>query len=71
VIPLLHRVPARSCAKTAASLPRLKALAIKARIHGLAVETTLRQTFVNAFSEPLEAVYIFPLPQSAAPRASR
>lgn len=33
---------------------------------GLAAETTLRQTFVNAFPEPLEAVYIFPLPPRAA-----
>ncbi len=57
--------------KTAAGLLPLKALAIEARIHGLAAETTLRQIFVKAFPEPLEAVYIFPLPPSAAARASR
>jgi Ca-activated chloride channel homolog len=52
--------------KTAAGLLPLKALEIEADIVGLAAETTLRQTFVNAFPEPLEAVYIFPLPPSAA-----
>jgi hypothetical protein len=52
--------------KTAAGLLPLKALAIEARIVGLVAETSLRQTFVNACPEPLEAVYIFPLPPSAA-----
>ncbi len=52
--------------KTAAGLLPLKALEIEARIVGLVAETTLRQTFVNACPEPLEAVYIFPLPPSAA-----
>ncbi len=41
-------------------------LKIEARIVGLAAETTLRQTFVNALPETLEAGYIFPLPPSAA-----
>jgi hypothetical protein len=52
--------------KTAAGLLPLNALEIEARIVGLAAETTLRQIFVNAFPEPLEAVYMFPLPPSAA-----
>jgi Ca-activated chloride channel family protein len=52
--------------KTVAGLLPLKALEIEARIVGLVAETTLRETFVNAFPEPLEAVYIFPLPPSAA-----
>ena len=52
--------------KTAAGLLPPQGLKIEARIVGLAAETTLRQTFVNALPETLEAGYIFPLPPSAA-----
>jgi Ca-activated chloride channel family protein len=44
----------------------LKALAVHARIDGLLVEVALAQTFVNTHAEPLEATYIFPLPDRAA-----
>ena len=44
----------------------LRALKVHARIDGLAVRTDVVQTFVNAFSMPLEATYIFPLPDRAA-----
>jgi len=44
----------------------LKALDVKTRIDGLLVRTTVTQTFVNTLSEPLEATYIFPLPDRAA-----
>src|SRR5438105_11082513 len=44
----------------------LKARDVHARIDGLLVETTVRQTFVNTLPEPLEATYIFPLPDRAA-----
>lgn len=44
----------------------LKAVAIEARIRDLIAETLVRQTFVNRFEVPLEAVYIFPLPPRAA-----
>jgi hypothetical protein len=37
--------------KTSAGLLPLKALAIESPIVGLVAETTLRQTFVNAFPE--------------------
>ena len=36
------------------------------RIDGLLSQVTVRQTFVNATGEPLEATYIFPLPDRAA-----
>jgi Ca-activated chloride channel family protein len=39
---------------------------VQARVDGLTVEVALAQTFVNAFDEPLEATYIFPLPDRAA-----
>jgi Ca-activated chloride channel family protein len=44
----------------------LKALDVQARIDGLLAEMQLTQTFVNTHAEPLEATYIFPLPDRAA-----
>jgi Ca-activated chloride channel family protein len=44
----------------------LKAMDIQGKIDGLLSEVTLCQTFVNPFTEPLEATYIFPLPDRAA-----
>jgi Ca-activated chloride channel homolog len=44
----------------------LKALDVKTHIDGLLARTTVSQTFVNALGEPLEATYIFPLPDRAA-----
>ncbi len=44
----------------------LAALDVKGRIDGLLSQVTVRQTFVNATDEPLEATYIFPLPDRAA-----
>lgn len=44
----------------------LKALEVCTRIAGLLAHTTVRQTFVNPHAEPLEATYIFPLPDRAA-----
>ena len=39
---------------------------VTGRIDGLLSRVTVRQTFVNATGEPLEATYIFPLPDRAA-----
>ena len=47
------------------SLP-LKALAVQVRLDGLLARTIVEQTFVNTHAEPLEATYIFPLPDRAA-----
>jgi Ca-activated chloride channel homolog len=44
----------------------LRAVDVRARIDGLAARTTLTESFVNALDEPLEATYIFPLPDRAA-----
>ena len=44
----------------------LKAMDIQASIVGLLSRVTIRQTFVNTHQEPLEAVYVFPLPPRAA-----
>ena len=44
----------------------LQALHVHARVDGLLAQVEVRQTFVNVFAEPLEATYIFPLPDQAA-----
>ncbi len=44
----------------------LKALHVAARVVGTFAHTTLQQTFVNTLSVPVEATYIFPLPDRAA-----
>ena len=44
----------------------LVSLDVSARLAGLTAHVTVRQTFRNALDEPLEATYIFPLPDRAA-----
>jgi Ca-activated chloride channel family protein len=44
----------------------LEAMDIKARVTGLVATVELEQTFVNTVDEPIEATYIFPLPDRAA-----
>jgi Ca-activated chloride channel family protein len=44
----------------------LVALDVQARISDVTGEMTVRQTFRNALDEPLEATYLFPLPDRAA-----
>lgn len=44
----------------------LKAMDVHVRIDGLIAQTIVTQTFVNTFPDPLEATYIFPLPDRAA-----
>src|SRR5262245_36299616 len=43
----------------------LKALDVRVRIDGLLSQVSVSQTFVNTHDEPLEATYIFPLPDRA------
>ncbi len=44
----------------------LEALDVQARIDGLIAGVRMRQEFLNCYSEPLEATYIFPLPDRSA-----
>jgi Ca-activated chloride channel family protein len=44
----------------------LKGLDVHAHIDGLLADVTVTQTFVNTHREPLEATYVFPLPDRAA-----
>jgi len=49
----------------------LKSLDVQARVEGLLSLVSIRQTFQNAWNEPLEATYIFPLPDRAGVTAFR
>jgi Ca-activated chloride channel family protein len=44
----------------------LVALDVRARLAGLTSHVTVQQTFRNSLQEPIEATYIFPLPDRAA-----
>lgn len=44
----------------------LKLLDVQAKLTGLLAQTQIRQTYVNTLGVPLEATYIFPLPDRAA-----
>lgn len=44
----------------------LKHTEVKARILGFTSQVRVRQTFANPFTAPLEAIYVFPLPDDAA-----
>ncbi len=44
----------------------LEAMDVRGRVDGLLARVVVRQIFVNAFEEPLEAAFIFPLPDRAA-----
>ena len=49
----------------------LQAIDVDATLTGLAARVALTQTFGNRFDQPLEATYIFPLPDRAAVTAFR
>ena len=59
------------CVSTALGNLPVKALDVKASITGLVYASTVRQTYVNGHDNPLEATYIFPLPDRAAVRDFR
>ena len=54
------------CLETTRGCLPLVALDVSAAITGLLAHTTVKQTFRNSLDEPLEATYIFPLPDRAA-----
>jgi Ca-activated chloride channel family protein len=49
----------------------LAAMSVRANLCGLTAEVLLEQTFVNTTGEPMEATYLFPLPDRAAVTAFR
>jgi Ca-activated chloride channel family protein len=44
----------------------LKTTSVKADISGFVTRVRVRQEFQNSFTEPIEAVYVFPLSQNGA-----
>jgi Ca-activated chloride channel family protein len=58
--------PGFGCLSTSRGHLPLKTMEVRGRIDGLLSQVSLCQTFVNALDEPLEATYIFPLPDRAA-----
>ena len=52
--------------QTARGLLPLVAMDVRAHVCGLAAQVVVEQTFVNAAKEPIEATYLFPLPDRAA-----
>jgi Ca-activated chloride channel homolog len=58
--------PGLGALRTARGNLPLKLVDVEAHVVGLFVETTLRQTYVNTLGVPLEATYVFPLPDRAA-----
>lgn len=70
-VPVLQTLPAPSSSNglgtlqtSVGNLPLTK-LAVEADVCGVFVQTIVRQTFKNPTTQPLEAVYIFPLPDRA------
>ncbi|GAB7044093.1 MULTISPECIES: VIT domain-containing protein [Catenuloplanes] len=70
VVPIAPPQPRPDAGLGTLSTPRgnlpLDRLDVRARISGLVSRTVVTTEFVNAFDEPLEATYIFPLPDRAA-----
>lgn len=54
------------CLETSRGHLPMTAMNVEARVQGLACEIELAQTFENTLAEPIEATYIFPLPDRAA-----
>lgn len=52
------------CTHTQQQIP-LKGVRVNARIHDLFCDVTVEQTYENTESQPIEAVYTFPLPSDA------
>ncbi len=52
--------------KTARTLMPLERTSVSAEVAGMGARVTVRQTFVNPSSTPIEALYTFPLPHDAA-----
>lgn len=59
------------CLRTKHGNLPLESIDVRAKITGLASHTELTQGFRNAYDEPLEATYVFPLPPRAAVTAMR
>ncbi len=57
---------ALGCVETPRGRLPLAAVSVSADLWGPSAQVTVRQTFVNAFDAPVEAAFVFPLPDRAA-----
>ena len=54
------------CIQTPLGNLPVRALELATKITGLTYEARVRQTYINRYDRPLEATYIFPLPDRGA-----
>ncbi len=64
-VPLLQPVRRSNTGNMAGKFP-LQHVRVRTEISGIVAETEVEQVFANPFDHPIEAVYTFPLPDSAA-----
>jgi Ca-activated chloride channel homolog len=63
---VLHDDEGFGCLSSTHGVLPLRSLQVRAQLIGTTASTVVEQTFVNNLSVPLEATYIFPLPDRAA-----
>jgi Ca-activated chloride channel family protein len=63
---LRHHADSRGCPESQPQLFSLKHTEVDAEISGFLASVTVTQVFENPYAEPLEALYVFPLPEKAA-----
>jgi Ca-activated chloride channel homolog len=59
-------LPRLELAKDSAKKLSLEHTHVSAKLHGFVAEVEVAQTYSNPFPEPIEAVYVFPLPENSA-----
>ncbi|HZI11605.1 MAG TPA: VIT domain-containing protein, partial [Myxococcus sp.] len=63
---LRHNAQGTGCPDTAPRTFSLQHTEVDAEVSGFLASVTVTQVFENVYSEPLEALYVFPLPEKAA-----
>jgi Ca-activated chloride channel homolog len=64
-------LPRLQLARDATQQLSLEHTHVSAKLNGFVAEVEVTQTYTNPFSEPIEAVYVFPLPENSAVRHLR
>ncbi|WP_257460137.1 VIT domain-containing protein [Archangium lipolyticum] len=63
---LRHHASAQGCPESQPQHFSLKHTEVDAEVSGFLASVTVTQVFENPYAEPLEALYVFPLPEKAA-----
>ncbi|WP_224366804.1 VIT domain-containing protein [Hyalangium versicolor] len=63
---LRQHAASQGCSESAPQQFSLKHTQVDAEVSGFLASVTVTQVFENPYSEPLEALYVFPLPEKAA-----